>query len=278
MKICPNCQTRYTDDSLQFCLQDGTALVNDESRASMPTIAFNDEQETIVRNRTSGGTQFETQNYPQQQTANYENAPRKSNTALAIVVTVLAMLLIFAIGVAGWLYVRNKNEIAANQNAQNSVQNSAKPTATPTAKPTAKPTASATATPSFDVEELKAEVAKSLAAWRAAAESINLDEYMTHYAPTVDYYNKKQISVGTVRADKEKAFSTYDSIQINLTNMNVTPDASGENATAVFDKEWRFESAEKVSEGKVQTQLQLKSVNGDWKITGEKDLKVYYTK
>lgn len=278
MKICPNCQTRYTDDSLQFCLQDGTALVNDDSQTSMPTIAFNDEQQTVVRNRTSGGTQFETQNYPQQQTANFENEPRKTNTALAIVVTVLAMLLVFAIGIIGWLYIKNRNEIAANQNSQNSVQNSVKPTATPTAKPTAKPTTSATATPNFDVEEVKAEVAKSVNGWRAAAESLDLDEYMTRYAPSVDYYTKKQISVEAVRADKEKAFSNFDSMQINLTNMNVTPDAGGENATAVFDKEWRFENAEKVSEGKVQAQLQLKRINGDWKITSEKDLKVYYTK
>lgn len=278
MKICPNCQTRYTDDSLQFCLQDGTTLISDESQASMPNAAFNDEQQTIVRNRTSDRTSFETQNQQRQQTTNFPTETKKSNTALAIVVTILAMLLIFAIGIAGWLYIRNRNEIAANQNAQNSVQNSAKPTATPTPKPTAKPTASATATPSFDVEELKSEVAKSINGWRAAAESIDLDEYMTRYASTVDYYNKKQTSVSTVRADKEKAFSAYDSIQVNLSNMNVTPDASGENATAVFDKEWRFENSEKVSEGKVQTQLQLKRINGDWKITGEKDLKVYYTK
>lgn len=278
MKICPNCQTRYTDNSLQFCLQDGTALINDDSQNSMPTDGFNDEQQTVIRSRTIGGNQSDTQNHQRQQTANFENAPRKTNTALAIGVTVLTMLLVFAIGIVGWLYIKNRNEIASNQNSQNSVQNSAKPTATPTAKPTAKPTASATATPSFDVEELKAEVAKSINGWRAAAESINLDEYMTRYAPTVDYYNKKQTSVSTVRADKEKAFSGYDSMQVNLSNMNVTPDATGENATAVFDKEWRFENSEKVSEGKVQTQLQMKRIDGDWKIAGEKDLKVYYTK
>lgn len=278
MKICPNCQTRYTDDSLQFCLQDGTALVNDDGQSSMPTVAFNDEQQTVVRNRTSDANRFETQNFPQQPTANYENAPRKSNTALIVLTTILATLLIAAIGVVGWLFLRNKNEIASNQNSQNSVVNSAKPTATPTAKPTAKPTASATATPSFDAEELKADVAKSINAWRAASESIDLDEYMTHYAEAVDYYNKKQTSVSTVRADKEKAFSNYDSMQVYLTNMNVTPDATGENATAVFDKEWRFENAEKVSQGQVQTELKLKKINGDWKIASEKDLKVYYTK
>jgi hypothetical protein len=99
---------------------------------------------------------------------------------------------------------------------------------------------------------------------------------MTHYADRLDYYNKRGASVGTVRADKQKAFSTYDTIKINLSNMRVTPDATGENATAVFDKDWYFENAAKVSEGKVQSQLKLKKIGGAWKITGEKDLKVYY--
>jgi hypothetical protein len=59
--------------------------------------------------------------------------------------------------------------------------------------------------------------------------------------------------------------------------MTVTPDASGERATAVFDKEWNFSGAEKTSAGKVKQQLQLKKVNGQWLISGERDLKVYYT-
>ncbi len=58
--------------------------------------------------------------------------------------------------------------------------------------------------------------------------------------------------------------------------MKVTPDASGEKATAVFDKEWNFEGAEKYSAGKVQQQLTLGKIGGRWLITGEKDLKTYY--
>jgi hypothetical protein len=99
---------------------------------------------------------------------------------------------------------------------------------------------------------------------------------MSHYAATVDYYNKRGASVGSVRADKQRAFTTYDSIRITLSNMTVTPDASGDGATAVFDKEWVFEGV-KYSAGKVQTQLKLKKVNGQWLISGERDLKVYYT-
>ncbi len=48
MKHCPNCQTTYTDNTLRFCLKDGTPLsdVSDTSVA-MPTTAF-DEFETVV--------------------------------------------------------------------------------------------------------------------------------------------------------------------------------------------------------------------------------------
>ena len=147
MKVCPNCQTRYTDESLKFCLQDGTALVNDESQSSMPTVAFNDEQETIVKNRTGGGNRVETQNHQPPHTANYPSETKKSNTMLAVVITVLTMLLVFAVGIAGWLYLRNKNEIVKNETVKNSSENNAKPTATPTAKPTAKPSATPTPAP-----------------------------------------------------------------------------------------------------------------------------------
>jgi len=35
MKICPRCQKTYTDDNLNFCLEDGTVLTT-ASAASMP--------------------------------------------------------------------------------------------------------------------------------------------------------------------------------------------------------------------------------------------------
>ena len=127
-----------------------------------------------------------------------------------------------------------------------------------------------------DKEQVKRDVSQKVDSWKSAAESLNLNGYMSNYAGTVDYYNKKGASLSTVRADKQRAFSTYDSMKITLSNMNVTPDATGETATAVFDKEWVFSGA-KYSAGKVQTQLKLKKISGQWLITGERDLKVYYT-
>lgn len=297
MKICPNCQTRYTDDTLQFCLQDGAALVGDDSQTSQPTVAFNDEQETVIKNRQNEPINFdlqsstETQNrqHPTSGAAAFQTAPKKSNTALAVVTTILAMLLVFgAIGIGAWFYFGKDSETAKDANVKNSFpENSAKnriensevfsPENT-NEKPSVRPTEQKTPAPDFNAEEVKSNVSKTVYAWKSAAEAINLSEYMTHYADRLDYYNKRGASVGTVRADKQRAFSTYDTIKINLSNMRVSPDETGENATAVFDKEWYFENAQKVSEGKVQSQLKLKKIGGDWKITSERDLKIYYVK
>ncbi len=112
--------------------------------------------------------------------------------------------------------------------------------------------------------------------WESASENLDLDGNLSQYADTVDYYKGGRVSIGKVRADKQRAFEQYDSINFKITNIKVTPDASGEKATAVFDKEWTFEGADKYSAGKVQQQMTLNKISGKWLITGEKDLKTYY--
>ncbi len=276
MKVCPNCQNRYTDDTLQFCLQDGTALVSDESQSVMPTVAFNDESETVVKSRQTSGA------------ADYQTEPKNSNTALIAAVTLLAMLFVFgAISIGAWLYFsKGRNEIVQNTNVNSSIPENTRtntnvnsyafPSPNVSKTPVEERTATPTPTPDFNPEEIKTEVSGTVNSWASSLESRNLSAYMNNYADTVDYFNKKGASVGTVRADKQRALAIYETLEISVSNMRVTPDASGENATAVFDKEWYFEGDAKSSEGKVQTQLRLRKIGGAWKITGEKDLKVYY--
>lgn len=306
MKICPTCQTRYTDDTLQFCLQDGATLESEDSQSSEPKwlvpnfaeIRYS-EPETVIRNRPTDKIEFDlrdskqTQDWEQQKTASgsasSQTETKRSNTALAVVTTILAMLLIFGIGIALWLYFGNKeNEIANNTAVNSTFSNTEKenPTtnlninsaASPSPKNSEKPTPKPTQIPPSEAEEIKQAVNKTIFDWKWLAEGRRLDGHMEYYADRIDYYNKKGASINTVRADKEKAFTIYDRIKINLSNVNITPDNTGEKATAVFDKQWFFESEEKDSEGKVQSQLQLEKIDGKWKITGEKDLKVYYTK
>ena len=120
-------------------------------------------------------------------------------------------------------------------------------------------------------------VSGTVSSWANAIESGNFNGHLSFYADTLDYYyNARGFSKNQVRADKQRAFEAFDNIEFNISNVRVTPDASGERATVVYDKEWVFENDERVSEGKVQSQLTLQKIGGRWLIVGERDLKVYY--
>ncbi|HEX8287274.1 MAG TPA: hypothetical protein VF556_04725 [Pyrinomonadaceae bacterium] len=299
MKYCPNCQTRYTDDTLRFCLQDGTPLAEDSIEAP-PTVAFG-ETETIVapkqveplptvQSETSAPNwgQNQTTRLPPQQTA----PPKKSKTFLLVILAALGTLFLLGVGgIGAWLYLRNnsgdvvKNTAAnnpvvnTNANVKSNVKTSPSPIATPKndVNSNAVNTNVNSAPPKVDAEQVKKEVSSRVNSWVSLTQSRNINAYMNLYAPTVDYYNRRGVSSSAIRADKQRAFGNYDSIEMNISNLNVTTDASGESATAVFDKEWVFEGDASYSAGKVQSQLQLKKINGQWLITSERDLKVYYT-
>lgn len=294
MKFCPNCQTRYSDDSLKFCLQDGTQLASAEDLTTNSTIAFN-EPETIVAAKRVEPLQInipptESNNWQQNPSFNIPTPPspepKKPRTLLTVLLTAFVMLIIFgAIGAFAFFYFRsNQKEIAKNTANQNSVIKETNVNKSPTPTPSPKPvinidsnTDTPTPTPApIDKKQIEEDVSDRIVSWESAGKARNLNSYMNNYAPTVDYYNKGNASVSEVRKDKERAFSKYDTIDVEITNLTVTPDASGETATAVFDKEWMFENDTEYSAGKVRQQIKLKKINGNWLISGEKDLKLYY--
>ncbi|MCD9189297.1 MAG: hypothetical protein LUM44_22965 [Pyrinomonadaceae bacterium] len=296
MKFCPNCRTQYSDDSLQFCLQDGTPLSSVNDSSEPPTIAFG-EPETIVKARQVEPIRFE---IPQQSRQNFETnrsvttsdfqpEPKRSNTFRIVLATAFVMFLLFGALAAGayFLFLR-KPEIAqnnantanqnANANTKPNVNKSPSPTATPSVNTNANVVANVDkpAISAAEKEKIKSNVSERIDTWKSDGESLDLESYMQNYAPTVDYYNKKGITRAQVYSDKEKAFNMYDSINVKITNLTVKPDDAGETATAVFDKEWQFESEDKYSAGKVQQELKLKKVNNQWLIASERDLKLYY--
>jgi ketosteroid isomerase-like protein len=309
MKYCPNCQTTYTDDTLRFCLQDGAKLADvANSSTDMPTVSF-DESATVVSPKPP--QQVVRINVPEPESQNRERAEqpriieqprivgqprvvtqpvetRKSNTALTVLATVLGMLLLF--GIAGaWFLLKSRNHEAAAINSNVNTAPLNRPAASNaaniqnlnanTAKPTASPIATPVAKPSLRPEDAKAvteDVKNAVDDWVNSSENLDLDANLNQYADSVDYYIAGRINRARVRADKQRAFDQYDSINFHISNMRVTPDASGDKATAVFDKEWKFEGENKYSSGKVQQQLTLAKIGGRWLITGERDLKTYY--
>lgn len=289
MKQCPQCQRSYDDDSYEFCLEDGTVLVKVSDAETLTDAS--DETETIIRNTRIEPTSPDFLN-PQYQNSvppqvlplepPIQSAPPKSNTAQIVLLTIGGMFALLGIGFGAWYFLgdRQTEIVQEKNNNQTSTRSpSPKPTAEKNvnvAKPTISPTPESTPTPEFDSEEVKSEVSGVIDDWKSATEAGDINACMSNYADTVDFYNKR-VSRSFVRNNKQDSFDKYDSMSINLSNLRVSADASGEKATAVFDKEWNF-SGEKAYEGKVQSQFQLVKSGGRWLITSEKDLKIYYVR
>ena len=165
---------------------------------------------------------------------------------------------------------------------------------TPTNTPVVTPTATAAATvpvgninsnagdlilgpsPEIDRDRASGEVSQQVQSWRSSTESGDMNSLIRKYAASVQYHRKSNASPEFIRADKQRAYRLFDSMSIRISNMDVSVSGSGETASAHFDKEWVFEGPRR-SSGKVRQQLQFRRMNGQWLITGERDIKVYYT-
>ena len=134
MKQCPSCRTTYTDDTLTFCLSDGTRLID------VP-----DEEPTVVRDRKAASGRDDsapTSASPGRRTPEHV-APRSSRwvkIAAAVVFAGIAGLAILGVGGAILYYQLGPN--------------SRRSTPTPTI-----PTPPATATPDREKERLRDEIA-----------------------------------------------------------------------------------------------------------------------
>lgn len=137
MKQCPACKTTYTDDSLKFCLADGTALGS-----------ATDEQPTVVKTAGNKPIRVDIPSAAAETTTAMpavDPAPARSSGTwikIALGVVVLAMLAIGAIGLIGAAFYYG----FGGKEKETAIKN---PTPTPTA----------TATPDAENERLKDEVA-----------------------------------------------------------------------------------------------------------------------
>ena len=134
------------------------------------------------------------------------------------------------------------------------------------------------APPRADAERVKKEVEDALDDWAESTRKRKLDDHMRHYADMLEtYYRRQNVGAFQVRTDRNNAFTRYDTIDVVLDNVVITPDPTGLRATAVFDKTWDFDSPDRNTTGSVRQQLTLVRAGGRWLITSEKDLQVYRT-
>ena len=93
MKKCPACGTQYSDDTLLYCLQDGTSLES----------VFITETPTVVLDEVETAPRAARVNTPS------PAGERRSSVPIAVVVTAFAMLLLFGVaGLAAWMFLKSK--------------------------------------------------------------------------------------------------------------------------------------------------------------------------
>lgn len=167
MKQCPKCSAVYLDETLAFCLEDGTPLTDSRSTSTPTEVYSNTELVTSVRpaqpaadprfmdSQVTRVGSLAGQPFPQ------PTVPKKSGTALAVGLTAAGMLLLFAIiGVGALFFYLNSGTVANNEpprntNGSNVISSiSPTPTSSPAAtqtpstpKPTPTSTPAATPTP-----------------------------------------------------------------------------------------------------------------------------------
>jgi ketosteroid isomerase-like protein len=287
MKQCPVCGRTYGDDTLNFCLQDGVAL-NTASNAE----PF-DPEATIVdptrahRTEPAATEPLKWQSQTQQNgtlTTRYEGAPtteglnggRRKNTWLVVLLSVAGTLVVLALGGLGvWLMMSGrKDQIATG----NSVENRPPaPAASPRVSPTApRPIVQPTVEKAVDDPGTRQSIMDTINGWANATRSRDSAARMAFYADRVDpYYLKSNVSSGLVKAESERAYSMFSTVDIQLNNMKIDVDPAGDKAVVTFDKSWNFDGSRQ-SSGAVQQRLWLQRFGDRWLITGEKDLKVYY--
>jgi ketosteroid isomerase-like protein len=120
-------------------------------------------------------------------------------------------------------------------------------------------------------------IIRTLEGWAAALERRNLDAHMNYYADNLHtFYLQRGVNSAQVRADRAGALARYSSLDFQIRDVEVRFDPSGKRAVATFEKRWNFKG-DQPSSGTVQERVWLTNVGGRWRITGERDLRVYAT-
>lgn len=313
MKRCPTCQRIYTDATLNFCLEDGAPLQSatgatlDETLtldanepppteilldpALAPTLRAHNPQATVRQEARATRNEFQDLASP---------SPKARNTTSVVALTAIATILLLTLGGLGaWLLLRdnagsgNTNEgnvgtdsgRGGNTNTYPPTNTNPTPPATntntppdvsPTPTPYATPSASPTP-PTTDTATARREVSNALNGWRQTMINPGVDAHMSYYAPVLHtYYNARDVSISRVRANVARAFSSYSTFDVQITNLQIEVDPSGEKAVATFDKTFEFSNDAKSYNGSGLNRFWFEKIGGRWLITGEKDLKTYY--
>jgi len=268
MKVCPKCNSSYSDETLNFCLTDGVPLVAEEILDEYLSKQSNSKSwhtaETLVDQRFSIADARPTAVSASAPTFELGNttarnlAPSQFNKKLYAILGVLLAALI-----GGGIWWLSKTSNPANKSVLSEETASIPKHAI------------VPISPEQDAQ-VKKELTDFMQSWARTNSEKNPDAHLAHYANTLEvYYGESGKDKNHVLADRLRAYQRYELIQMQVDNLKITPE-SAESATVVFDKSWTMKNEKKTSTGSVQQEIHVTKTKGKWLIDGEKDLKVYF--
>jgi hypothetical protein len=268
MKVCPKCHSTFTDDTLSFCLTDGTPLVS-TGTASFSSSEFSSadtifESDATLQNPLAHVTDSQSFSQPTQLLTVTEVPSERgggSRPKTAIYSVLATLLVLGVLGGGGWYFFKDNFRQAMDPPHDVIKSDEAKKVASPL-------------TPE-QAAQIQKEVQDFLNSWKASIEKRDLNDQMRHYAKTVEtFYRDSDKDQNSVRAERQKAIERFDTLNLDLTNITVSTE-SERFAKVVFDKTWVFRGKDRFSSGSVQQEMGLVKSDGKWYIVIEKDLQIY---
>ena len=111
--------------------------------------------------------------------------------------------------------------------------------------------------------------------WIAATNARDIEKQISFYAPILKaYYRASAVSREFVRADKTRVFQRADVIDIRASTPEIVFDNQGRAARMRFHKQYTIEGGRQDRRGEVLQELRWQLIDGNWKITSERDLQV----
>jgi hypothetical protein len=272
MIICNHCGN-VIEDGLRFCSECGmdtaipmTQVYPERQNLAYPvpnTISFGETypQQDVYATRPV----VENNTYPSTNNANLAaQGSIPANNLRFVILAIGAAILFFAAGgLLFWLLTKKDTTMPG----ASYVNESRTTTPASTVQPNAPATAS---TVSVDKEE----AIKALNDWINALNNYDLNRHTSYFTDPLDvYHSRRNVNLGKVQADLDRAFARYSKLYVEISNVSITIDSANATAMTTFNKYWRFENnSAKQWTGSVRQMVWLKKIAGRWFISGLKDL------
>ncbi|HYP52694.1 MAG TPA: nuclear transport factor 2 family protein, partial [Pyrinomonadaceae bacterium] len=116
---------------------------------------------------------------------------------------------------------------------------------------------------------------ESLRRWVAATNARDIEGQMAFYAPALEaFYLARNATRASVRAEKARAFSSADVIDIRAEEPEIIFREAGRVAIMRFRKRYRIDRGARSRRGEGIQELRTRRAPGGWKIFSERDIRV----